>query len=53
MTKIILFSLFCFLTVVYGFTCFGRLFRNQRVSNAQTMLMGIGITGLIVTILYL
>ena len=35
------------LAIMYGFTCFGRLFTKQNVSSFQIMFMAMGIAGFI------
>ena len=45
--EIVLKCVFLFLGISYGFTCFGRLFRGERVHSLQTFLMAIGIVGFV------
>ena len=45
--EIILKCVFLFLGISYGFTCFGRLFRKEKIYSLQTFLMAIGIVGFI------
>lgn len=47
MIEFVLSGVFWVLTIMYGFTCFGRLFRGERIYSTQVFLMAIGITGLI------
>lgn len=39
--------IFLVLAIVYGFTCFGRLFRGQEVHMGQILLMAVGIAGFV------
>lgn len=42
-------KLICLIVAIaYGFTCFGRLYRNQSVSELQIIFMDIGIAGFII-----
>lgn len=47
MINLILKCVFLVLAIVYGFSCFGRLFRKQSVSTNAMFLMAIGIVGFI------
>ncbi len=47
MINSILKCVFLVFAIVYGFSCFGRLFRKQGVSTNAMFLMAIGIVGFI------
>ena len=43
----ITFGISIFLSVIYGFQCFGKLIRNQSITGCEIVLMGLGFTGVI------